>query len=58
MINLNENNESVKLEIWDTAGQEKFKSINRKYYWGIMGIILLFDVSDYNSFANINSWIQ
>ncbi len=48
----------AKLEIWDTAGQEKFRNINSKYYRGVMGIILLFDVADRSSFESVSSWLD
>merc|ERR1712139_25489 len=48
----------VKLQIWDTAGQERFKTITTAYYRGAMGILLVYDVSEEKSFANINTWIN
>ena len=48
----------VKLQIWDTAGQEKYRSLITTYYRHTDGIILVFDLADENSFENIlNSWI-
>ena len=55
---LNLNGKSVKLQIWDTAGQEKFRTITQTYYKGAMGIILAFDCSDEKSFGNIKSWMK
>jgi Ras-related protein Rab-1A len=49
---------NVKLQIWDTAGQEKFKSIVSNYYRNINGIIVVFDLSDIKSFININNWMN
>jgi Ras-related protein Rab-8A len=48
----------VKLQIWDTAGQERFRTITSAYYRGAMGIILVYDVSDESSFANIRNWMK
>lgn len=49
---------NVKLQIWDTAGQEKYRSLITTYYRHTDGIILVFDLSDDNSFENIlQSWI-
>jgi Ras-related protein Rab-8A len=48
----------VKLQIWDTAGQERFRTITTAYYRGAMGILLIYDVSDENSFVNVRNWMR
>jgi len=48
----------VKLQMWDTAGQEKFKTITSAYYKGAQGIIVMFDLTDRNSFDNVKNWIS
>ena len=50
-------NKNVKLQIWDTAGQERFKSITASYYRGAHGIFVVYDISDTESFKNINNWL-
>jgi small GTP-binding protein len=52
------NDNNYKIRIWDTAGQEKFKSIVQTYFRDVIGAILVFDITDRNSFDNIISWIQ
>ncbi len=49
---------SIKLNIWDTAGQERFKTITAAYYKGAHGIILVYDITDRDSFNNVSSWIN
>lgn len=53
-----ENKKKVKLQIWDTAGQDRFRAITKNYYKGAHGIILVYDVTNINSFNNIKSWIS
>lgn len=48
----------VKLCIYDTAGQERFRSITTAYYRKADGIIIVYDVSDVQSFENIEEWIE
>jgi Ras-related protein Rab-1A len=43
--------------MWDTAGQEKFKTITSAYYKGAQGIILVFDLCDRKSFEDIQNWM-
>ena len=47
----------IKMQIWDTAGQERFKNIIASYYRGAHGILLLYDVTDKDSFKNISNWL-
>ena len=47
----------MKLQIWDTAGQEKFRSIIRNYYIGSSAAVLVYDITNRDSFDNvINYW--
>ena len=48
---------SVKLQIWDTAGEERFKNIISSYYRGASGILLLYNITDRESFESLNSWL-
>lgn len=49
---------SYKVTLWDTAGQEKFKFLPKKYYNNADGIFLLFDVTNEESFNNVSSWLN
>jgi len=48
---------SVKLQIWDTAGQEKFRTITSSYYRGAHGIIVCYDITDGASFNHVRDWL-
>ena len=52
------NNELIKLQIWDTAGQDKFRSITKNYFRGSNGILLIYDITNLNSFKNIRNWVS
>lgn len=49
---------TIKLQIWDTAGQERFKTITSSYYKGAHGIIVVYDITDKESFKNIDNWMN
>ncbi|CAH8593328.1 unnamed protein product [Heterobilharzia americana] len=46
------------LQLWDTAGQEKFRSITRQYYRKSDGVIIVFDATNEASFLAVRSWLQ
>ena len=52
------NNRIYKIQIWDTAGQENFRSITRAYYKNSVCAFVVYDITNRNSFANIQNWIE
>ncbi|UJR28865.1 hypothetical protein I4U23_010088 [Adineta vaga] len=46
----------VKLQIWDTAGQERYRTITTAYYRGAMGFILMYDITNEESFNAVQDW--
>ena len=51
-------NKTVQVQIWDTAGQDRFREPALVYYRGAVGIILVYDVSEPQSFKNLDYWIK
>ena len=50
--------ETIKVQLWDTAGQDRYRTIAKNYYKGSHGILLLYDVTKLSSFENIREWIK
>ena len=48
----------MKLSLWDTAGQETYKSITRSYFRGASGALLVFDITRRSTFDSVTSWLQ
>ncbi|KAI0823580.1 ras-domain-containing protein [Trametes gibbosa] len=57
LITIPEENKIVKLQCWDTAGTESFRSITRSYYRGAAGCLLVYDVTNRQTFVNTRSWL-
>ena len=51
-------NKKIRIQIWDTAGEEKFKSITQNLLLRVQGIIILFDITNKESFNNLILWIK
>ncbi|XP_044528313.1 ras-related protein Rab-3A [Gracilinanus agilis] len=50
------NEKRIKLQIWDTAGQERYRTITTAYYRGAMGFILMYDITNEESFNAVQDW--
>ena len=48
----------VKLQIWDTAGQESFKSITKIFYRGSHAIVIVFDLTQYDTYVSTKEWLK
>ena len=51
-------NKKYKVQVWDTAGQEQFKSIARNYYKNTVCTLVVYDITSRDSFNNVKSWID
>ena len=56
--NITIDNKVYKVQIFDTSGQEAYKSISRNYYLKVQGILLMFDLTNRFSFQNLENWIK
>lgn len=52
------NGKTIKVQVWDTAGQESFRSITRSYYRGASGALLVFDTTYRPSFQHLETWLN
>tara|TARA_Y100000589_G_C27069367_1_gene594733 strand:+ start:495 stop:1091 length:597 start_codon:yes stop_codon:yes gene_type:complete len=55
---INVNNKNVKLFIWDTVGQERYRAITKSYFRGVCGIFLVYSVDKRNTFYNLEKWLK
>ena len=55
--NITVKNKKIKLQIWDTAGQERFRTITTSYYKGAQAIIVVYDITDRDSFEHVKNWM-
>lgn len=51
-------NRNIKVQVWDTAGQESFRSITRSYYRGATVAVVVYDITREQSFVNVKNWVE
>lgn len=54
---INVDNKTIKAQIWDIAGQERYRAINSAYYRGALGAVLVYDIANRASFVNLKRWL-
>ncbi|CAD8095500.1 unnamed protein product [Paramecium sonneborni] len=50
-------NKKIRIQVWDTAGQEKYKAIAKAYYKGAVGAFLVYDITNKNTFLEVDRWL-
>lgn len=55
---INLNGHCIKAQIWDTAGQERYRSITNAYYKGAKAAIIVYDITNLNSFVGVERWLK
>ena len=48
----------IRLQVWDTAGQERFRNVTKSYFQSSHGLLVVYDITDKESFEKINFWIE
>ena len=51
-------NKKVRIQIWDTAGQEKYKAITKNLFLKVMGALIIYDITDESSFEKLKTWVS
>lgn len=55
---MNVDDKNIKVTIWDTAGQDRFRAATRAYYRNTLGAFIVYDITKRNSFENVSKWLQ
>lgn len=56
--NISIGNKIIKLQIWDTAGQEEFRAITRSYYRSSAAALVVFDLTRKETFRSVSRWVE
>mmetsp|Transcript_94503 Transcript_94503/g.130185 ORF Transcript_94503/g.130185 Transcript_94503/m.130185 type:complete len:147 (+) Transcript_94503:48-488(+) len=54
----NEDGKVIKAQIWDTAGQDRYRSVASAYYKGAVGALLVYDITKTESYENVSKWME
>ena len=57
-INTSDGEKDVDVQLWDTAGQERFRSITTTYYKSSQGLLLMYDITNKETFDSLDGWFQ
>ena len=57
-INIEIDNKKIRVQLWDTAGQEKYKAITKNLFLKVQGTLVVFDISNEDSFNNSKTWVS
>lgn len=55
---MNIDNKIIKISVWDTAGQERFRAASNLYYRNTLGAFIVFDITNHESFKNVQKWLN
>ena len=57
-IDINAVNKKIKVQLWDTAGQEKYRAITKNLFLKVQGVLIVYDITNENSFSSLKSWVK
>jgi len=49
---------TLRAQVWDTAGQERYRVVTSAYYRDAAGVLLVYDITDYKSFTDVEVWVK
>ena len=52
------NNKKIRIQLWDTCGQERYKSITKNLFLKVQGILAVYDITNRNSFSTLKNWVK
>jgi Ras-related protein Rab-15 len=58
MKRVNIDGKKIQIQLWDTAGQEKFDTITKQYYRRAHGVFLVYDITNEKTFTNLEKWLN
>ena len=56
--NIEIKNKKIRVQLWDTAGQEKYRAITTNLFLKVQGVLLVYDLTNEESFNNLKSWVK
>ena len=56
--NIDIENKKIRVQLWDTAGQEKYRAITKNLFLKVQGVLIIYDITNENSFQNLKSWVS
>jgi small GTP-binding protein len=56
--NINLEGKKIRVQIWDTVGQEKYRSITKNLFLKVQGVLALYDITNEDSFVSLKSWVK
>ena len=56
--NIELNGKKIRVQLWDTAGQEKYRAITKNLFLKVQGVLALYDITNEDSFVNLKSWVK